>query len=742
MLRRSWWNVDTPNFCYNPCQWCHCRLAQLTPGCVVTRYKQLICDCVIVAKAKHNGQLFIPGTSRDGLYTWKWSRGRTELRTLTDSTSQITKPLQPFFGRLCERGSFHTAHFLHNVSQHLNNSFSGRWIGRGGRAAWPARCFETARIAVDGVCACSQSPPPPHEMEDTGSRTDINPEGGCILGNRTAILTTCTCMPAPPPPLFFPPCHAFQLPHPRHHITSLLDTLLTKTHAASKTIRVSTEIFFMFSVFHTFVIQAVHAVSLLASHLCEPGFSHLGIVQDDAAGRRVFSLISRYPLFHSRVATCSLHSPSSALKTSNTRILIYHAGNYRLIKSPPPRTWQQDQRLKQHVDCYTNPDCERARGFINIAENPAARCVGLSNKIPAVISEHVRHPYSFISLLYCHYVLMEPFTIFIRHVTAVTKEGIQLRLCPNSPRVYSLAHSWRHRESFLLSQLRGESARVRVNDDVHSVLTLAPSLAAMAIVSPRNDTVNDINNLIIQRVPGQVKTYKSIDTVTNVDDVVHFPQDFLNSLNPSGLPPHELSLKVDLKENLIVATILTGPAAGQLANIPRIPMIPTDLPISFKRLFINKMVRSPLKVPIGTTQHHENTARQFRALRVKAMALSQRAPTGGTGPLLACLKCRGRQSGDSGLTYMEGELVTFSEESERLVARISTRAPGRGVVAIPRYSLALTTPEEVSPIKAVHDLVCNLETNLRKKSLPLPASILTGALSEMRPVKLVTMDGN
>ncbi|KAJ8883203.1 hypothetical protein PR048_015043 [Dryococelus australis] len=113
--------------------------------------------------------------------------------------------------------------------------------------------------------------------------------------------------------------------------------------------------------------------------------------------------------------------------------------------------------------------------------------------------------------------------------------------------------------------------------------------------------------LAANMAPG-VKTYKSIDTVTNVDDVVHFPQDFLHSLNPSGLPPHELSLKVgtpimllrnisppnmcngarllikDLKENLIVATILTGPAAGQLPNIPRIPIIPTDLPISFKRL--------------------------------------------------------------------------------------------------------------------------------------------------------------
>ncbi|KAJ8888779.1 hypothetical protein PR048_008271 [Dryococelus australis] len=117
----------------------------------------------------------------------------------------------------------------------------------------------------------------------------------------------------------------------------------------------------------------------------------------------------------------------------------------------------------------------------------------------------------------------------------------------------------------------------------HSHLQPPPAVALAIHNAVKNDTVNEINNLIIQRVPGQVKTYKSIDTVTNVDDVVHFPQDFLNSLNPSGLPPHELSLKVDLKENLIVATILTGPAAGQLANIPRIPMIPTDLPISFKR---------------------------------------------------------------------------------------------------------------------------------------------------------------
>ncbi|XP_008184419.1 uncharacterized protein LOC103309803 [Acyrthosiphon pisum] len=141
-------------------------------------------------------------------------------------------------------------------------------------------------------------------------------------------------------------------------------------------------------------------------------------------------------------------------------------------------------------------------------------------------------------------------------------------------------------------------------------------LCSRAIVSPRNDTVNEINNMILQKVSGQIKIYRSIDTVTNIEDAVHYPQEFLNSLNPSGLPTHELTLKIgilimllrklrppsmcngtrllikELKDNLIVATIITGPAAGY---IPRIPMIPTDLPIPFKR------VQFPVKISFALT---------------------------------------------------------------------------------------------------------------------------------------------
>ncbi|KAJ8875977.1 hypothetical protein PR048_023885 [Dryococelus australis] len=45
-----------------------------------------------------------------------------------------------------------------------------------------------------------------------------------------------------------------------------------------------------------------------------------------------------------------------------------------------------------------------------------------------------------------------------------------------------------------------------------------------------------------------------------------------------------------------------------------------------------------------------------------------------------------------------------------------------------------------NPLKGVRDEVSTFEINLRKMSLPLPAYILTGAPSDMRPVKLVTME--
>lgn len=133
-------------------------------------------------------------------------------------------------------------------------------------------------------------------------------------------------------------------------------------------------------------------------------------------------------------------------------------------------------------------------------------------------------------------------------------------------------------------------------------------LRERAILAPKNASVNEINFQIQEKLPGAVTTYKSIDTVTNPDEAINYPTEFLNSLDPPGMPPHCLNLKIGsciillrninapklcngtrlsvkkLQQNLIEGTILTGKAKGEVVLIPRIPMIPTDMTFQFKRL--------------------------------------------------------------------------------------------------------------------------------------------------------------
>ena len=133
-------------------------------------------------------------------------------------------------------------------------------------------------------------------------------------------------------------------------------------------------------------------------------------------------------------------------------------------------------------------------------------------------------------------------------------------------------------------------------------------LSERAILAPKNDCVNSINFDIVSLLPGESKLYKSVDTVTDPDQAVQYPTEFLNSLEPSGMPSHKLLLKVGapiillrnldtpklcngtrlcvkkLFPNVIEATILTGFGKGEDVFIPRIPLIPNDFPFEFKRL--------------------------------------------------------------------------------------------------------------------------------------------------------------
>ncbi len=155
------------------------------------------------------------------------------------------------------------------------------------------------------------------------------------------------------------------------------------------------------------------------------------------------------------------------------------------------------------------------------------------------------------------------------------------------------------KETTLVDELFGQYIAL---DDIQE-------LSSRAILSPKNEDALLINNQIIERLEGDLKIYHSIDSIDsdNEQEAVNYPTEFLNSLTPSGLPPHKLHLKVgavimllrnlntrrglcngtrlvveELKNNVIKAKILTGNSSGEQVLIPRIDLIPSDEDIPFQ----------------------------------------------------------------------------------------------------------------------------------------------------------------
>ncbi|KAL6847111.1 hypothetical protein ACP4OV_022964 [Aristida adscensionis] len=152
----------------------------------------------------------------------------------------------------------------------------------------------------------------------------------------------------------------------------------------------------------------------------------------------------------------------------------------------------------------------------------------------------------------------------------------------------------------------------------------ADYMSTRAILSTKNEHVDQLNSKMIDKFPGQEKVYHSFNSV---DDDSHnlYPIDFLNSITPNGLPPHVLKLKINcpvilirnldpnsglcngtrlmvrgLQDNAIDAEIVGGQHAGKRVFIPRIPLSPSDdnsLPIKFKRK------QFPIRLSFGMTMN-------------------------------------------------------------------------------------------------------------------------------------------
>jgi len=67
------------------------------------------------------------------------------------------------------------------------------------------------------------------------------------------------------------------------------------------------------------------------------------------------------------------------------------------------------------------------------------------------------------------------------------------------------------------------------------------------ILCARNNEVDEINSTVLDRFPGEKRTYLSADTVeiegNNPDQPNPYPQEFINTITVSGLPLQKLELK-------------------------------------------------------------------------------------------------------------------------------------------------------------------------------------------------------
>ncbi|UYV81417.1 hypothetical protein LAZ67_20001143 [Cordylochernes scorpioides] len=145
-----------------------------------------------------------------------------------------------------------------------------------------------------------------------------------------------------------------------------------------------------------------------------------------------------------------------------------------------------------------------------------------------------------------------------------------------------------------------------------------------AILCPRNVDVDDINNRVLDILEGDSITYISSDSIDDAtpEDNESYPPEFLNSLNPSGMPLHKLKLKVGaiimllrnlntkrglcngtrlvvtkLLPNLIIAKVRTGTAVDQSVFIPRVYLAPIHSEIPF----ILRRGQFPVKLAFAMT---------------------------------------------------------------------------------------------------------------------------------------------
>jgi hypothetical protein len=143
-------------------------------------------------------------------------------------------------------------------------------------------------------------------------------------------------------------------------------------------------------------------------------------------------------------------------------------------------------------------------------------------------------------------------------------------------------------------------------------------LGKRAIMSPTNREVSEVNDYVIDKIPGQQTIFKSIDTTE--ENSTDYTPEFLNTIELSGMPPHLLKLKTgamvillrnmdpknghcngvkyvvqNIRPHILELKTISGSNIGSFLMLPRIVSISrsTSLPFTLRRK------QFPLKLAFG-----------------------------------------------------------------------------------------------------------------------------------------------
>ncbi|XP_029648406.1 uncharacterized protein LOC115222350 [Octopus sinensis] len=132
--------------------------------------------------------------------------------------------------------------------------------------------------------------------------------------------------------------------------------------------------------------------------------------------------------------------------------------------------------------------------------------------------------------------------------------------------------------------------------------------AERTILAPRNESVDNVKHGLLHILTRDAPTFVSIDTTNHEHAAVEYPVEFLNALQPTGLPSHKLFLKkvvpivllgnldpprlsngtsltvTTMTSHVLQATIIASCHRGEITYIPRMPLIPSNVPFQFKHL--------------------------------------------------------------------------------------------------------------------------------------------------------------